>query len=143
MAKIIIERIPGYNGEYEIDLSYLTNKDLHTVKRIAGVRAGEIQAALDAEDNDLAVAFTVIALERNGKAVHEDVLWNAQLGCITLQGDEVEQEDDALPPASRPEDDASVSEKKLSSGPDSSAGSDPQENGQSRTGLQPSELSAA
>lgn len=141
MAKIIITGIAGYNGEYDIDLAYLTNKDLHTIKRIAGVRAGEIQAALNAEDNDLAVAFTVIALERNGKAVHEDVLWNAQLGCINLQGDPVAEEEDALPPPNGPEDDGSESVRKPSSGPDLSEGSGHLENGQSRTGLRPSELS--
>lgn len=142
MAKIIITGIAGYNGEYDIDLSYLTNKDLHTIKRIAGIRAGEIQDALEAEDNDLAVAFTIIALERNGKAVHEEVLWNAQLGCIELQGDPVVEDDD-VPPAPGPDDDESSSEKTRSSGPDSSSSADNLGNGLSRTGLSASELSPA
>ena len=138
---ITVTGIPGYDGEYPLDLSYFTNKDLHTIKRIAGVRAGEIQAAVDADDNDLAVAFTVIALERNGKAVHEQVLWDAKVGCIAIDHKTAEAEADAVPPA--PGSDGSVSEKNASSGPPSSDGSDPQENGQSRTGLQASELSAA
>lgn len=142
MAKIIITGIPGYNGEYDIDLSYLTNKDLHTVKRIAGVRAGEIQAALDAEDNDLAVAFTVIALERNGKAVHEDVLWNAKVGCIELQGDKkTEDEDDAVPPT--PGLDESESERKPLSGETSAGDSESPENDRSPIGPRPSVRSVA
>lgn len=139
VAKIIITGIPGYNGEYDIDLSYLTNKDLHTVKRIAGVRAGEIQAALDAEDNDLAVAFTVIALERNGKAVHEQVLWDAKVGCIELQGDKVE--DDAVPPT--PGLDENESEKTPPSGATSDDDSESPENDRSPTGPRPSVRSVA
>jgi hypothetical protein len=132
----------AYDGEYPFDGTYFTNKELHTIKRMSGVRAGEIPAALEAGDNDLVVALTMIALERNGKVVHEDVLWNAKVGCIEAMLGEAEDEaDDADPPT--PGLDESSSEKKPSSGLSSDDGSASPENGQSRTGLQPSELSAA
>lgn len=139
MDKIVITGIAGYDGEYPFDATYFTNKELHTIKRIAGVRAGEIQAAFVAGDNDLIVAFAVLALERNGKALHEEVLWNAHVGCIEAQLGE--REDDAAdPPALGSEE--SENENKLSSGPTLSDVSALPENGLSRTGLLASELSA-
>ena len=90
----------AYDGEYPFDGTYFTNRELHTIKRMSGVRAGEIPAALEAGDNDLVVALTMIALERNGKVVNEDVLWNANVGCIEamLGEGEVDEADDADPP---------------------------------------------
>jgi hypothetical protein len=133
----------AYDGDYEFDGTYFTNKELHTIKRLAGVRAGEIPAALEAGDNDLVVALTVIALERNGKVVNEDVLWNAKVGCIeAILGEDVSEDDaDADPPTLGLDDDSS--EKKPSSGEISEDGSASPENGQSPIGLLPSELSAA
>lgn len=139
MDKIVITGIAGYDGEYPFDASYFTNGELHTIKRMAGVRAGEIQASFEAGDNDLVVAIAAIALERNGKVLHEQALWNAKAGCIEV----VPAEDDARPPESQPANDESAGERKPSSGQPLSDGSVPPENGQSRTGLRPSELSAA
>lgn len=144
MDKIIIDGIAGYNGEYEFDAGYFTNEELHTIKRVAGVRAGELQDALAAMDSDLVVAFAAVALKRNGKAVHEQLLWAANFGAIRLEFDaEVPEEDAELPPPQGPGDSESEDENRPSSGPTSNGDSDPPENGQSRTGLHPSELSAA
>ena len=145
MDTITITGIAGYDGDYPFDGSYFTNKELHTIKRLAGVRAGEIQAALAAGDNDLVVAFAAIALERNGKAVQEQVLWDAHVGSITIAfaAPEPEEDDPELPPAQRRDDAANESVNRTPSGATSDAGSESRENGQSRTGLQPSELSAA
>jgi hypothetical protein len=139
MHKIVITGIGRlYDGSYDFDGSYFTNKELHTIKRMAGIRAGEMDAAFAAGDNDLVVAIAAIALERNGKDFHEDALWNAKVGCIEAIMD---AEEDADPPTPGPEE--SLSDEKPSSGPPSPDDSDLPENGQSRTGLQPSELSAA
>jgi hypothetical protein len=131
----------AYDGEYDFDGTYFTNKELHTIKRMSGIRAGEIPAALEAGDNDLVVALTVIALERNGKTVHEDALWNAKVGCIEAILGDGEQADDEDPPTLGL--DESSNDEKPSSGLSSEDGSASPENGQSRIGLQPSELSAA
>jgi hypothetical protein len=138
--KIVISGIRGYDGEYPFDASYFTNKEFHTIKRLAGIRAGEIKAAFDSGDNDLIVAFAVIALERSGKAVFEEVLWNANVGCIALEGDAA-TEDDAVPPTPSSEDDRSG--KSDSSGLSSRNGSGHPENDPSPTGQPISEPSAA
>jgi hypothetical protein len=143
MDKIVITGIGrAYDGEYDFDPSYFTNKELHTIKRMTGVRAGEIQAAFGAGDNDMIVAFAAIALERAGKSVYEETLWNAKVGCIELVSGTPQQEegDDADPPTPALEE--KLTGEKPSSGLASSDDSARQENGQSRTGIQPSELSA-
>ncbi len=98
MDKIIIADVDfNYDGEWEIDVSYFTNRELHLIKRLTGVRAAELEAAFAAGDNDLVVAMAAIALQRNGKPLHEDVLWDARAGTITFVGG-----DDADPPAEAP-----------------------------------------
>jgi hypothetical protein len=145
MDKIAITGIGrAYDGEYDFDPSYFTNKELHTIKRMTGVRAGEIQAAFGAGDNDMIVAFASIALERAGKSVYEETLWNAKVGCIELVSGTPQQDgdgDDADPPTIALEE--KPNEENDPSGLASSDDSAHQENGQSRTGIQPSELSAA
>ncbi len=140
MDKIRVSGIRVYDGEYEFDPTYFTNKELHTIKRMAGVRAGEIGEAFAAGDTDLIVAFAAVALERAGKNVHEDTLWNARVGCIEFVADET-AEVEGDPPTTGSEDEPSAVND--SSGSSSSALSDPQENGQSLTGLPTLERSSA
>lgn len=139
MESIVIKGIAGYDGEYPFDASYFTNKELHTIKTHSGVRAGEIQQAFAAGDNDLIVAFAAIALERNGKVVHADVLWNAKVGAIELVLGE--DEVDADPPTLGL--DESSSERKPLSGETSDADSESPENDRSPTGQRPSVRSVA
>jgi hypothetical protein len=93
LASIKIEGVPPYDGEYEIDMNF-TNRDLHTIKQVAGVRAGDLNDALEHRDLDLVVALAVNALRRVGKPVDMDTLWDAQAGLITLVADVA----DAVPP---------------------------------------------
>lgn len=122
--------IRAYEGEWDFDPSYFTNKELHTIKRMAGVRGGEIGEAFAAGDTDLIVAFAAIALERGGKIVNEDMLWNARVGAIELIPDV--SGGDADPPTTGSEE--KPSGENDSSGLSSSEHSDPQENGQSPIG---------
>lgn len=94
MDKIVISNVPPYDGEYEVDVSYFTNRELHEIKRLTGVRAGELQDAFDAGDSDLIVAIAAIALKRAGKQVVDDLLWDAEAGSVMF----VAGEDDAGPP---------------------------------------------
>lgn len=106
MDKVVIEGIPGYSGEYEFDTSrVLTHGEMHIVKRIAGVRAGEVDDAIAAGDTDMVIALAVIALKRSGKQVVEDMLWDAPTGSITYVG----EGDDADPPAEAPSSDGVTS----------------------------------
>lgn len=98
-GKIIISE-GVYEGEYDFDVSSLVNRDFHTIKTISGIRAGEIDDALDAADTDLIVAFSVIAIKKTGRPLIEDALWDLPAGAITYRGDK--QEGDARPPDSPP-----------------------------------------
>lgn len=150
MDRIVIKGVPGFDGEYPFDLNeqWFNNAELHIIKRIAAVRVGELSEALEAGDNDLLVAMAVCAVRRTGKymksqlAQFEDVLWEADGGAI----DFVVEADDAVPPTSpptsEPTSNSDSGENMTSSGETSASDSESLENGRSRTGLQPSELSA-
>jgi hypothetical protein len=90
-----------------------TNRDLHTIKQVAGVRAGDLNDALEHKDLDLVVALAVNALRRAGKPIDMDVLWDSEAGKITLEADEA---DAVPPPQPSSEPSASVSEQPASSG---------------------------
>ena len=88
-----IEGLRPYDGDHPIDLETFTNRELHTIKEMSGVRAAELDEAFRAGDNDLVVAFCVIALKRAGFQVDHNALWDAPIGAIQFV-----VEDDASPP---------------------------------------------
>ena len=135
MAHFLIEGLPPYDGTYEIEFDTFTNRELHTIKTLAGVRAGELEEAADAGDTDLVVAFAVIALQRAGLKVDPEAIWNADVGQITLVDEEVEQ----LPPPKG----ENKSEPNGSSGVFSPTAGDEQVNGQSPIGSLPLEPSVS
>lgn len=98
MDKIVISGVPPWDGEYEFD-GNLKNRELHRIKKITGIRAGELVEALAAGDTDVLVALAVIVLERDGKSVDADDFWNAEVGSITYVG---EEETDGPPAESSP-----------------------------------------
>jgi hypothetical protein len=95
VASIKIEGVPPYDGEYPLDMN-MTNREFHTIKQIAGVRAGDLDDAVAHKDLDLVVALAVNALRRAGHVVDIDRLWDSEAGKIMLAADE--GEDDAAPP---------------------------------------------
>lgn len=131
MPKIVIEGVPPYNGEYEIDFDF-SNRELHTIKQVSGVRAGEIVEAGLKGDNDLIIALAMIALRRTGLVVDEDRIWDAQAGKITFDAVEA----DAFPPPQPSSGgDEKQSEQTASSGESSNGTGDHPENGRSSTGI--------
>ena len=96
MAHFKIEGIPGLDGDYPFEFRF-TNRDFRTIKRLAGVRSNEVMEAFRAGDNDLVVAFCVIALERSGKPFHEDQIWDADVGAVDFVLDDEEAK--TSPPA--------------------------------------------
>ena len=92
MDKIRIEGVPPWDGDYDFDPSF-KNRELNRIKKITGIRGGEIGEALAAGDTDLMVALAVLALERAGKMVDPEDFWNAEVGSIIYLG-----EDEASPP---------------------------------------------
>lgn len=106
-----IEGLPPYDGDHPIDLERFTNRELHLIKEMSGVRANELTESFQAGDNDLIVAFCAIALQRAGLTVDRDRLWDAEVGKIDLV-----VEDDAGPPARQPESGDGDTAKPASSG---------------------------
>lgn len=105
MARVLIKAGLAIDGEYELDASYFTNRELHLIKTEAKVRAGEVEDALQAGDNDLFVVLAYIALQRAGKGnMPIDFLWDAEAGKIKFDFTEDEQQGgDARPPEIKPE----------------------------------------
>lgn len=128
MERIVLTGVAPYDGEYEIDFEF-NNAELHTIKRVAGIRAGEFNEALEKGDNDLNVAIAIIALQQAGKPVEEERIWQAKPGFLSIE-DDVEA-DPTEPQAQKP--------ATPSSGDASKVSSDPQANGQKPTGSQHSE----
>jgi hypothetical protein len=121
MVKMTITGVFGADGEYEFDPSFFTNRELHRIKTVAGVRAGELSEAIAAGDSDLVVALAMIALARNGRQVPEDALWDAEAGKISLKPIEEEAPaGGAVPPESEPAASVNGSESSGLSGPTSS-----------------------
>ena len=71
-----------------------TNRELHIIKQIAGVRAGELFDAIEGGDNDVIVALAHIAVRRKNTARPSlDELWEMEAGEIV-----VEEHEDAVDP---------------------------------------------
>lgn len=98
--KTVIRGIPGLDGEYELTLD-LTLRELSQIKKLSGIRAGEINEALQAGDSDLFVALTVISLQRAGKQFDPESIWDATDANLDIVIDE--PEGDAVPPESAPD----------------------------------------
>ena len=151
MHLIRITDLPPFDGEYPIDLSSFNGRELHEIKKLSGVRGNELGEALLAGDYDLLIAFAVIALERNGRKVPAEALFEAEIGRIVLDEDPATvPEGDARPPDSSPTlngtlslsgDEISAKPSSETSGSDSSTNGDPSPNAPTRTGSPGSESS--
>jgi hypothetical protein len=60
-------KIEGAHGVYELDCTYFTNRELDIIQSEAGVRAGELQDAIDGGNPDLMIALARIAALRQRK----------------------------------------------------------------------------
>lgn len=132
MDKIVITGIPPYDGEYPFEANY-TMRELHTIKRLADVRAGELMDALEAGDSDIVVAAAVIALQRAGKTPDEEAIWDADMGAIQLVAGE-ETTDPTMPnPPAEPSEGSGAGSAPTTANPET----DP-----NPTGTQPSDTGA-
>lgn len=115
MPKIIITGVPGLDGEYDLDMTF-THRDFHTIKQVAGVRANEVEEAVENGDMDVIVAMAEIALRRAGKIHSVDDLWDAEAGAITLDVADMEESEPDSPP--EPEDEPKTDAERPPSGAD-------------------------
>jgi hypothetical protein len=129
MDTIRIEGVPQYDGEYPIDVSTLTMRELHQMKQLTGLRLFEFDSALAAGDLDVIVGLAVVSLQRAGKTVDADLIWDAELGAVSL----IVGDDDG-PPAASPNE--PHSDDQTSSGDASSSDSDSPETTPPGTGTQ-------
>lgn len=86
MASIIV------NGRsYGVPESY-TYREMGLIKRLSGLRSGEITDALRAGDTDLIVALAIIAMRREGSDVTEDEMLDMDVSAIDFDAGEPEPE---------------------------------------------------
>lgn len=103
MTKVEVGGVAGFDGTYEIDLSTLTGRELHFIKRLSGVRAGELVDGLLATDYDLVIAIACVALTRDGHPHAEDAevaFMDAEGGAVSIILPSPERPAD--PPPERP-----------------------------------------
>ena len=93
-----------YTGSYTVDLTTLSNRDYHDIKRLAGYTPPEIASALERGDMDMMVAFTIIALRKSGlfPVIDEEAVWDATADKFDMDAT-VPELDDADPPTIMPE----------------------------------------
>jgi hypothetical protein len=91
-----IRGIDGIDGDYKFDLikllaltgpspEALTNGELHRIKTMTGIRAGEIGSAFQADDSDLMIGIAAVVLERNKVRFDDQMLWDAQFLAIEIE----------------------------------------------------------
>ena len=99
MIVLTLEGVPPWDGRYDFPDFGFTNRELFEIKKLSGIRAGELVEALDANDTAAFVGVAVVVLGRHGKTIDPDDLWNAPVGSIVL---EIVADDDAGPPTPPP-----------------------------------------
>lgn len=141
MDKVVIADVPPYDGEYDIDIGTLTNRELHTIKKVTGLRGGELAEGLVTLDTDVFLGIAYVALERHGHKPLAEVLYEATIGKIRL-----ELGYDEVPPSmpqEKPNGKSDLpSEQNESSGGDLKDDSDSPESSPSPTGLRRSVTTA-
>jgi hypothetical protein len=97
--KFVITGVAGFDGEYPVDIGSFTMRELQIIKRMSGVRAGELEEAFGAGDSDLILAVAVIAVRRNGRLweTFERLAWEADVASITYVSEDEEVAPDADP----------------------------------------------
>lgn len=102
--KILIDDV-----EYPLPLD-LTYREMNLMKRVSGLRAGELYEALDVSDPDAVVAFAAVAIHRaspemSAKEIEADLL-DREVGKIVLDFRPEGADDDPLDLAAKANDKA-------------------------------------
>lgn len=88
---LTLSGVPPWDGRYEFEDFSFTNRELHRIKQLSGIRAGELIEALDANDTAAFVGVAAVVMGRYGKDVVVDDLWDSAVGSIRL---DIEADDD-------------------------------------------------
>jgi hypothetical protein len=107
---VTIKDVPPFDGTYPFeDGRDFTNHELHVIKKVAGVRLGELDEARRALDTDLMICLAAIAVERAGKvdkaSIYDllELFMDAPTSALVWK---LEEDEPAVPlpaPASEPE----------------------------------------
>lgn len=98
MASLTLKRSDGREHEYEIPES-LTFREAGLVKRMSGVRGGEIAEALRLGDAEVIAALAVIAVRRTGEPITEDEILDMEVTDLKLKEDEEPEPEESPTPA--------------------------------------------
>lgn len=108
MIRFTITGVAPFDGTHDLDIPEreFNLRELHIIKGLAGVRAGELDAAIDAKDSDIMLAFVVIALIRTGRIQTEkwhrvgELFLDAPAGAVQVEILETEEPeaDTPVPP---------------------------------------------
>jgi hypothetical protein len=79
-----------------------TFREMNTVHRITGLRAGQLYTELMAGNSDVAFAFALIAMRRAGDDTPEQDLFDMDIEDVVL--DLRDEEDESRPPEAAPDD---------------------------------------
>lgn len=86
MNRLIVKGVDGLDGTYEFEeFENFTNRELRRIKLLTGLRVGEFEDAFRAGDNDMIVGLATVILERMGKEVDSDLLWDAEAGQLIIE----------------------------------------------------------
>lgn len=103
MAVIVIENVPPYDGEHEVDLTYFTLGEQARIFDISKVRPVNYSDALVEADPRFRVALTVVTLERSGHAVEWlELFWQARPEQLLIDLTRGPGVPEPVPPASSP-----------------------------------------
>lgn len=138
------------DGEYDCDIlgmltighpESMTNRELHRIKKMTGILAGDLMDAINNSDMDASVAIAAVILERKGKVFQDDWLWDAPMGAgLTFEIRKLKEDD--LPPQEDAPESTPIDASETSGGVPSVPSSESPENDQSGTGSQPTATSA-
>jgi hypothetical protein len=88
------------DGEYECKLDDLTNREFHLIRQMSGIAPTGVVGGLLSQDVGLVVALATVVLEREGKPVNVEALWDAQHGSLAF--DFTDAPGDERPPEQPP-----------------------------------------
>lgn len=149
--KLIVSGVhEDIDGEHPCDIlgmltvghpNSLTNRELHKIKVMTGIVAGNLFDAINNGDMDATVGFAAVILDRNSKSYQEDWLWDAPMGA-SLRFEIRQGEDEEIPPAKGVPESTPTESEERSGGGSSKPVSAPPVNDPKPTGDRPSDTSA-
>ncbi len=93
----IVLKVPPWEGRYEFEDWRLTQRELHEIKLLSGVRAAELIEALYAGDRAACLGLAIVILDRHDKVVTAEDLWDSKVDEIVIDFT-MTKADDADPP---------------------------------------------